>query len=401
MKLRIGILRAMLLTMAMLSVAFSKGQNQKLSPDSLEISLLTCAPRQQIYSLYGHTAIRLRDVRTGLDAAVNYGIFSFNKPFFITRFILGITDYEVGIIPFKYFYEEYKCSGTRVTQQVLNLTSEEKMLIFDAIQINVLPDNKYYRYNFFYDNCTTRARDIIVDNINGGVTYKPRDGGTFREIVHQKNENHPWARFGNDMLLGIGSDMPTTQEQRQFLPDNLMCDFATATRNDDNQPLVEKTSVIIEGKPIAAEKGFPITPRQCALFLLAITITITIIEIVRKNRAIYFDVFLMIFVSLLGIILFLMIFSQHPTVKVNLQILLLNPTPIFLIRRLIKKHKKGIKDRQHILWTVLICLFFIGGFFQSYADGMYVLALSLLIRNVKGILSHCNTIPAKHSKGIA
>ena len=86
MKLRIGILRAMLLTMAMLSVAFSKGQNQKLSPDSLEISLLTCAPRQQIYSLYGHTAIRLRDVRTGLDAAVNYGIFSFNKPFFIVGY---------------------------------------------------------------------------------------------------------------------------------------------------------------------------------------------------------------------------------------------------------------------------------------------------------------------------
>ncbi|WP_233582326.1 DUF4105 domain-containing protein [Prevotella sp. OH937_COT-195] len=391
MKQRIGILKVLLLVLAMQNVTLSNGQNKRLSLDSLEISLLTCSPRQQIYSLYGHTAIRLRDMRTGLDVAVNYGVFSFDKPLFVPRFVFGMTDYEIGIIPFKYFIKEYKDGGSRVVQQVLNLTPDEKMLVFDAIQVNLLPENKYYRYNFFYDNCTTRARDIIVNNIKGGINYTSRNGGTFREIIHQKNEHYPWARFGNDLLLGIGSDMPTTQEQRQFLPDNLMYDFENATRNDNHKRLVEKTTTIIDAKPPVLDKGFPLTPNHCALLLLVITIVITIVEFVKSTRMIYFDVFLMLFVSTTGIILFLMIFSQHPTVRLNLQILILNPLPFFFIKRLIKRHRKGIKDKQHIIWVALACLFFIGGFFQLYADGMYLLALSLLIRSLKGLLSNCNT----------
>ena len=370
----------------MLNTTLLYGQKKGLSPDSLEISLLTCSPRQKVYSLYGHTAIRLRDVRTGLDVAVNYGVFSFDKPLFIPRFVLGITDYEIGVIPFKYFIAEYREAGSSITQQVLNLTSDEKMLIFDAIEKNMLPENKYYRYNFFYDNCTTRARDILTRNINGGVTYMPHEGGTYRDIIHQKNKQHPWARFGNDLLLGIGADMVTTQEQRQFLPENLMRDFDKATRNDNHTPLTDTTMVILEGGTQIIESEFPFTPTQCALFLLITTIIITTIEIIKKKNLRYFDAFLMLFTSIIGTLLFLMIFSQHPTVRVNLQILLLNPLPLFFIRRMLKRKKNNTKDWQYIIWTMMICLFFVGGFFQSYAEGIYILALSLLIRNLKGIL---------------
>ena len=370
----------------MLNTTLLYGQKKGQSPDSLEISLLTCSPRQKVYSLYGHTAIRLRDVRTGLDVAVNYGVFSFDKPLFIPRFVLGITDYEIGVIPFKYFIAEYREAGSSITQQVLNLTSDEKMLIFDAIEKNMLPENKYYRYNFFYDNCTTRARDILTRNINGGVTYMPHEGGTYRDIIHQKNKQHPWARFGNDLLLGIGADMVTTQEQRQFLPENLMRDFDKATRNDNHTPLTDTTMVILEGGTQIIESEFPFTPTQCALFLLITTIIITTIEIIKKKNLRYFDAFLMLFTSIIGTLLFLMIFSQHPTVRVNLQILLLNPLPLFFIRRMLKRQKNNTKDWQYIIWTMMICLFFVGGFFQSYAEGIYILALSLLIRNLKGIL---------------
>ena len=176
MKHRKIILKVFLLAVMMLSSTLSYSQESVLNPDSLEISLLTCSPHQQVYSLYGHTAIRLRDQRTGLDVAVNYGVFSFKKPLFIPRFVFGVAEYEIGIIPFKYFISEYAYYGSSITQQVLNLTPEEKMIIFDAIRVNNMPENKYYRYNYFYDNCTTRARDILVNHIKGGVTYKPRDG---------------------------------------------------------------------------------------------------------------------------------------------------------------------------------------------------------------------------------
>ena len=375
--------------MMLQSSTLSHGQEERLNPDSLEISLLTCSPHQQIYSLYGHTAIRLRDIRTGLDVAVNYGVFSFKKPLFIPRFVFGVAEYEIGIIPFKYFISEYTYYGSRITQQVLNLTGEEKMIIFEAIRVNNMPENKYYRYNYFYDNCTTRARDILVNNIKGGVTYKPRDGESYREIIHQKNKEHPWARFGNDLLLGVEADMPTTQEQRQFLPDNLMTDFENATRNDNKQPLVDTTLVILQDRVQVVEKEFPLTPTQCALALLFITIIITLYEVIKKKNFRYYDALLMTGASIMGIVLFLMLFSEHPTVRINLQILLVNPLPLFFIRRLLIRQKKNIKDCQYILWTILICLFYAGGFFQSYAEGMNVLALSLLIRNVKGIILHC------------
>ena len=395
MKLRNNILKALLLTMMTFSSALSFSQDRGLNPDSLEISLLTCSPHQQVYSLYGHTAIRMRDQRTGLDVAVNYGVFSFNKPLFIPRFVFGIAEYEIGIIPFKYFLTEYIYYGSSITQQVLNLTAEEKMIIFEAIRVNNLPENKFYRYNYFYDNCTTRARDIIVNNINGGVTYKPRDGKSYREIIHEKNEGHPWARFGNDLLLGVGADEATTQQQRQFLPENLMTDFENAVRNDNKHPLVDTTIVIIKGRAQVVEEEFPLSPTQCGWVLVVVTIAITAFEIIRKKNFRLFDAFLMVGSSIMGIVLFLMLFSEHPTVRVNLQILLINPLPLFFIRRLLKRQKNGTPDCQYIFWTMLILLFFAGGLVQSYAEGMYLLALSLLIRNVKGIICHSKRCPLR------
>jgi len=140
--------------------------------DSVEISLLTCAPGQEVYSLYGHTAIRIQDLARGTDVAVNYGMFSFRKPFFILRFVFGLTDYEMGVVPFSAFRDEYAAAGRAVYQQTLSLTDEEKAAVIAALRRNYEPQNREYRYNYFYDNCTTRARDMLTGGIGGQVTYQ-------------------------------------------------------------------------------------------------------------------------------------------------------------------------------------------------------------------------------------
>lgn len=145
--------------------AVNNVQPSKADNDSIEISLLTCAPGKEVYSLYGHTAIRYNDKAKGIDIAINYGMFSFKTPFFIPRFIFGLTDYEMGIIPFDAFCEEYRYEDRDVIQQVLNLTADEKKEIIKAIETNYLPENRIYRYNYFYDNCTTRARDILIKTL--------------------------------------------------------------------------------------------------------------------------------------------------------------------------------------------------------------------------------------------
>ena len=251
-----------------------------LDMDSVEISLLTCRPRQNVYSLYGHTAIRVQDKQNQLDIAVNYGMFSFGKPFFVLRFISGITDYEMGIIPFEYFCREYESEGRSIYQQELNLTADEKLAIRDALAVNYMPQNRVYRYNYFYDNCTTRARDILINNIKGKteVADAKKEYPSFRELTHMFNKDYPWARFGNDILLGVKSDKKTDLKEHQFLPSLLQEDFSnTIIKNADGteRPLVLSEGYVIKEGPKAIGKGFPLRPSSCAWLIFAVTVAVS------------------------------------------------------------------------------------------------------------------------------
>lgn len=354
--------------------------------DSIEISLLTCAPGTEVYSLYGHTAIRLTDYSKGIDIAINYGMFSFKRPFFVLRFIFGLTDYEMGIVPFESFYYEYKSNNRNVIQQVLNLTTEEKEAIISAIEKNYLPENRVYRYNYFYDNCTTRARDIIEDNINGRIVFTDEKVSypSFRDMIHSFNEDHPWARFGNDMLLGVKADMPTDMKEHQFLPFNLKKDFDNAIIKNDNgttRPLIKRNFDVISCTQQNTVQGFQfLRPNTCAIIILCIIIIITLFEFLYKKNLWLFDSFLMLVVGCIGLILFIMLFSKHPTTSTNLQILLFNPLPLIYIYKVAKNLRNNITDRFWIYASVTIILFLIAGIFQKYAEGVYILASSLLIR---------------------
>ena len=354
--------------------------------DSVDISLLTCSPHQEVYSLYGHTAIRVNDRRTGRDIAVNYGMFSFAKPYFVLRFVFGLTDYEMGIEGFEDFCRFYAYYGSSVTEQMLDLLPEEKIRILQALEENYRPENRVYRYNYFYDNCTTRARDMIADHLNGKVRYREEEKyPSFRELIHEWNKEHPWARFGNDMLLGIKADQHTTIGEQQFIPANTMRDFDQAYIVDEHgekRPLVGCKMIVVPAREQVVEKEFPLRPRTCAIILFVVTWLVSIIE--RGRQKIYwgYDLLLMLASGLAGCILFVMIFSQHPTVNINLQILLLNPLPLFFIRRMIRRTRKHLPDSQYLYWTFLIMIAMAGRLLQHYAEGMFIVALSLLFRNI-------------------
>jgi hypothetical protein len=358
--------------------------------DSIDICLLTCQPGSEVYSLYGHTAIRYHDKSRNIDLAINYGMFSFGKPYFILRFIFGLTDYEMGIEPFNDFCAQYAYENRGIVQQTINLTYQEKMAIANAIDDNYKPENRTYRYNYFYDNCTTRARDIILNHIEGKIKYTSNMSSdiSYRDMTHQWNEKHLWARFGNDMLLGVKADFSTNKDQQQFLPDNLRKDFDHAliiANNGSKRKLVIESLTIVKPSVQIEQSEFPLRPISCAITLLVLTLIMTAIEYKKKCHLWGYDAVLMALDGLAGIILTAMIFSQHPTVSLNLQILLFNPLPLFFGISAIKALKKG-----RIHWYVkvavsLIVLFYIGNFVQEYAEGLNIVALSLLIRCLSAI----------------
>ena len=349
--------------------------------DSVEFSLLTCQPHDEVYSLYGHTAIRYHELRPGgLDWAFNYGVFDFKKPHFVARFVFGLTDYELGAYPYKYFVKEYRRFGSMVTEQVLNLTDEEKMALHDALAINLRPENKIYRYNYFYNNCTTKARDVIESCINGKVEYAGREDYTpsYRDMVHSMTRNNPWSRFGNDLLLGIKADWKTDLRQQEFLPGNLLYDFdhAQIYSNGNYRPLIKERRIAVPAGVQIIESGFPLTPLACAAILLAVGIVIFFFEWRKKRVFVLWDVLLMITTGTIGIVLTLMLFSQHPTVSLNLQIILCNPLPWLFLWPVIR----GRETRYWKITAILAVLFLIGSFFQCYAEGIHVLALCLLMQ---------------------
>lgn len=348
--------------------------------DSIEFSLITCAPHDEIYSLYGHTAIRYHNLSTGADSIYNYGVFNFKAPHFVLRFVFGLTDYELQRIPSQWFFPYYAEWGSQVTEHKLNLTNDEKQNLMNALRKNCLPENKVYRYNYFYDNCSTRPRNIIEASLNGSVIYQsqPDYDPTFREIIHQHTTRHPWAAFGNDILLGIKADAKTTQREQEFVPDNLRRDFekALVDRNGVTSPLIKECRIIVRPGVQMVDNSFPLTPFQCAIILLIVSLLIFIYEHFKQTTLRYYDALLMLSTGLAGLILFVMIFSQHPTTSINLQILVLNPVSLLFIPAVIRRRK----TRWFTISMICTCLFFVGAFWQDYAEGMEIVALCLLLR---------------------
>ena len=362
------------LTFILSVVNATAGGQSMANPDRIQISLLTCSPGKEVWAQYGHTAIRYYDKESGEDLAINYGIFSLDQTYFIPRFVLGMTDYRMGVQPMDMFLAQYSYEGRGVVEQVLNLSAEDKEVIYKALQENMKPENVVYRYNYFFDNCTTRARDMLVNHLHGKVVYPPaEEDATFRSMIHKWNNKYEWSQFGEDLLLGVNADRKTTKSEQQFLPENLRSDFDKARYN--GKPLVKETNVLLDAETEMAEPVFPLSPLSIALIFAVISLVMMLFSYRRQQVYWAWDLALMLTSGLMGIIFFVMIFSQHPCVSLNFILLFFNPLPLFFLYSTIKK-KKIIWWK---IWGVLIILGLFGSLFQEIPLPILIVASFLLL----------------------
>ena len=362
------------LTFILSVVNATAGAQSMRNPDSIQISLLTCSPGKEVWAQYGHTAIRYYNKESGEDLAINYGIFSLDQTYFIPRFVLGMTDYRMGVQPMDMFLAQYSYEGRGVVEQVLNLSAEDKEVIYKALQENMKPENVVYRYNYFFDNCTTRARDMLVNHLHGKVVYPPaEEDATFRSMIHKWNNKYEWTQFGEDLLLGVNADRKTTKSEQQFLPENLRSDFDKARYN--GKPLVKETNVLLDAETEVAEPVFPLSPLSIALIFAVISLVMMLFSYRRQQVYWAWDLALMFTSGLMGIIFFVMIFSQHPCVSLNFILLFFNPLPLFFLYSTIKK-KKVIWWK---IWGVLIILGLFGSLFQEIPLPILIVASFLLL----------------------
>lgn len=357
--------------------------------DSVIVSLITCSPGSLVYELYGHTALRVREVgQRQSDWVFNYGTFSFSQPHFMWRFMLGDTDYELGVVPYALFYDAYVREGRGIDEQVLNLTQTEANRLVDALSRNLEPENATYRYNFFYDNCTTRALRMIEQAVDGQVDWpQVKANRTLRDIVHEFSNPSPWYKFGQDLLLGAEADSPANLQQQQFAPiyaERFATDAKIRGRDGKVRPLVKTHLTLLPAQP-NVEDTFPITPMAAFGILLAIALGISAWGWHKRKLYWQFDVLLLMAQGLTGCITtFLLLFSSHPTVGSNWLVVLLNPLPLVLFPWYMKAasngRRSGVMYVEGVLGVLALVIGLVG--LQQYPAEAYLIILTLLLRVV-------------------
>ena len=369
----------------------------KAQSDSLRVSLLTCGPGQEVYNLFGHSAIRVKNEATGVDYVFNYGIFSFNTPNFVLRFCLGQTDYQLGVQYYDDFVWNYQMQGRFVHEQVLNLTEQEKLQLVAALEENYLPENRIYRYNYFYDNCATRPRDIVERAINGEVRYTedmdtPQEALTYRGLVHEYTAKQPWSRFGIDLLLGSEADKPISRRASMFVPFYLEEYFHSAQKADlqgRNSGLIAEELEITAQDESDWPSPTPLTPMRVFLLLFILVAALTAWGI-KQGRSLWgLDLLLFFVAGVAGcIIAFMVLFSEHPAVSPNYLLLLLHPLHLIFLYHIVKRVKK-LQRSVYLGANMVVILLFLAFWAlipQKFPIEIVPLALILLVRCISNIV---------------
>jgi hypothetical protein len=223
-----------------------EAQDNLLSTEAA-ISLLTCGPGPEVYSYFGHSALRVSDPVLKIDRVYNYGTFDFSVPNFYAQFINGKLYYMLSVVRYQGFYPDYMNENRFIKELPLNITPDQKQELFNLLEINYLPENRHYWYDFFLDNCSTRIRDIVVKATNGEYQWpaEPADHLSYRQLIMPYISLNSWAKTGILLMLAAGADQEPMQEGYMFLPDHMHRLFAQA-RSQSGTPLCGTERVIFE-----------------------------------------------------------------------------------------------------------------------------------------------------------
>lgn len=368
------------------------------------VSVITCHAGSDIYELCGHSALRIQV--GGDDIAVNYGLFDFDAPNFVYRFVKGETDYMVGTRPFNHFLRSYTRDNRRVVEQELNLTPRQAWKVVDLIRENLRPENRVYRYNYVKDNCATRPIAILEKAIGDTISFSNPDAAgnetwSFRDEMRYFHKNYPWYQFGIDLCLGSGIDYTLNTREKGFAPEilELLLDNATVSDSTGIQTaLVRNTNIINAGNPEGAtEPPTPwyLTPMFVSLLLFLMTVFVTWHDIKSKRVTKWFDCMIFGIYGTTGCVLTFLIFvSVHEATSPNWLYLWLNPLCFIpAVAVWIKRSKKllGVYHTANFMALFLLVTLLACGV-QSGNPAFYPLILLTAIRSLSYIyINQCAT----------
>ena len=360
--------------------------------DSVHVSLVTFYPGSEPHNIWGHSEIRVQ--QGPVDVYFNYGVFDFQAPAFMWRFMLGQTDYLCQPVPRA--YAMLGMENRRMVEQELNLPQDKAIMVRDFLWNNAQPENRTYRYKFLSDNCSTRPRDIIEMAAGEGLRYPAMSDSavTYRDILAHYCRNYAWERFGIDLVLGWNVDTVLDQRATMFIPMLLMDAVAGATITTDSTTtrLVRATTVPIDKSTegnVRPPTPWYLSPMTVAMLVLALTLMVTWRDWRRHDVARWFDTVLFSAGGLAGCLLFFLIFfSTHEATSPNINIAWLNPLLLLLAILPWFKKTRNAARWLHALNALVVALLMLAWPWQPQVGNFafFPLMTALVTRSLANVL---------------
>ena len=362
----------------------------ELSSDA-QISLITASPGNELYTIFGHTALRIYDPKTGIDRSYNYGTFDFNTPGFYWKFALGDLRYFLSVNKFENAKKAYLNDGRIITEQRLNLTENQTKRLYDFLENNARPENRYYSYEFFYDNCTTRIYEAVKAVAGDSIHFQePQNSAknSFRQFINPYVKSVSWVKFGINLLLGTPADRNPPESETLFLPDLLKEGFSHARIQQADTSL----ALVSEQRFYAPQKRSVISPASVSptlsfWFLLITSLLAGFFYRTNHTFWFWFDRLLFGIIGLIGVlIIFLWLFSSYPSTKWNWNILWSAPAlSAFIFSFTDSKRLSGSYRVCLVLYAAILLLFLLSWSFipQQIPSAILPLLFLLGFRSIK------------------
>ena len=377
MKLKLSILLALI-------TFFNFSQQLQLSPQA-EISVLTIGQGTNLNDAFGHSAYRIRDKAQSIDVVYDYGRYNFDTPSFYLKFIQGKLNYLIGMQSFSNFFKTYRFYDRTIKEQTLNFSLSQKQKIYNYLVNNYKPENQKYLYDFFYDNCATKIRDVANIGSSNRIIYnelKEETDKTFRNLIHENIGRNTWGSFGIDIALGSLIDKVTTKEEQLFLPSYVYLHFKNATV--DNQPLIKNSTAIYTSKHGKNYKKVGILNPFFVMSLIAILIVyITYRDFKAGKQSKWLDILLFTITGFAGLLLvFLWFGTDHSATRYNYNLLWAFPLNLFVIAQMFKSKIKNWFRGYLKFLVIMLCLMSLHWIIgvQVFALGLLPILLALIIR---------------------
>jgi len=321
-------------------------RSQEATPP--EIYLLTCGPGTETYSHYGHSALRIVIPESGSDLVYNWGVFDFSTKAFAWKFAKGRLEYNLGVNSYESFLSDYIFEERWVISQRVNLEENEIRELFSLITENLKPENVKYRYDFFYDDCSTRIRDLFEKAIGADLLYPvefpEKELPTFRQLTGEFQAGYPWLNLGIDLLMGSPGEKKASFRDQMFLPLYLQSGLSSLEVRRDGKmiPLLRDPEVVVDLPNIVKKENFLASPVFIFTILLVIMIFLTAKFRGKTFNRILDTVVFLIFSVLAIMMIFFNFFTDHQQMKWNLNIIWLNPFIILcLVSLILNKDWRG------------------------------------------------------------